>query len=117
MKFYPLTATVAADAALNAEYNAGRSVGNVQLGDAHLFFKVKRKTYYIAYSEITRVFRRVQLVQTKMCCGKGNLELENLVICGEAGELAQVQLPGARAGKILLEEIPQKAPHVQIGKP
>ena len=117
MKFYPLTATVAADAALNAEYNAGRAVGNVQLGNEYLFFKVKRKTYYIAYSEITRVFRRVQLVQTKMCCGKGNLELENLVICGEAGELAQVQLPGARAGKILLEEIPKKAPHVQIGKP
>ena len=117
MKFNPLTATVAADAALNAEYNAGRAIGNVQLGAQYLFFKVKRKIYYIPYGEITRVFRRVQLVQTKMCCGKGNLELENLVICGEAGELAQVQLPGARAGKILLEEIPKKAPHVQIGKP
>ena len=117
MKFNPLTATVAADAALNAEYNAGRAIGNVQLGNRYLFFKVKRKVYYIPYTDITRVFRRVQLVQTKMCCGKGNLELENLVICGEAGELAQVQLPGARAGKILLEEIPKKAPHVQIGKP
>ena len=116
MKFYPVT-TAAPDAALKADYDVGRSVGNVQLGNAYLFFKEKRKLYYIAYAEMTRVFRRVMLVQTKMCCGKGNLEIENIVICGEAGELAQIQLPGARAGVILLEEVAKKAPHAQIGKP
>ena len=65
---------------------------------------------------MTRVFRRVMLVQTKMCCGKGNLEVENLVICTEKGEIAQVQLPGTRAGVILLEEVAKRAPHVLIGK-
>jgi hypothetical protein len=116
MKFYPVT-TAAPDAALKADYDAGRSIGNVQLGNTYLFFKEKRKLYYIAYSEMTRVFRRVMLVQTKMCCGKGNLEVENLVVCNEAGEVAQIQLPGARAGVILLEEVAKRAPHVQIGKP
>lgn len=116
MKFYPLGKT-APDGALQTDHAAGRAIGNVQLGGTYLFFKEKRKVYYIPYGEITRVFRRVMLVQTKMCCGKGDLEVENLVICGEAGELAQVQLPGARAGKILLEEVAQRAPHVAIGKP
>ena len=117
MKFYPLTATAANEAALKTEYDAGRAIGNVRLGTDTLFFKEKRKTYYVAYGEITRCFRRVLLVQTKMCCGKGNLEVENLVICGENGELAQIQLPGERAGKILLEELSRLAPHVQIGRP
>lgn len=116
MKFYPLTAA-APDVALKTDYDAGRAIGNVQLGNTYLFFKVKRKLYYIAYADVTRVFRRVQLVQTKMCCGKGNLEVENLVICTEAGEAAQIQLPGARAGVILLEEVAKRAPHVLIGKP
>ena len=116
MKFYPVT-TAAPDAALKSDYDAGRSVGNVQLGNAYLFFKEKRKLYYIAYAEMTRVFRRVMLVQTKMCCGKGNLEVEYLVVCTEAGEVAQIQLAGARAGVILLEELPKRAPHVQVGKP
>lgn len=115
MKFYPLTAA-ADDAVLKSDHSAGRAIGNVQLGAKYLFFKEKRKVYYIPYGDLTRVFRRVMMVQTKMCCGKGNLEIENLVICGEAGELAQVQLPGARAGVILLEEIAKRAPHVLIGK-
>lgn len=115
MKFYPLT-TAAEEAVLKNEHSAGRAIGNVQLGDSYLFFKEKRKVYYIPYVDVTRVFRRVMMVQTKMCCGKGNLEVENLVICGQAGELAQVQLPGARAGVILLEEVAKRAPHVQIGK-
>ena len=117
MKFYPLIAAEINAAELLAEYNAGRAIGNVQLGQQTLFFKEKRKIHYIPYADITRAFRRVMLVQTKMCCGKGNLEVENLVICGEAGELAQIQLPGARAGVILLEELAKRAPHIQIGRP
>ena len=116
MKFYPLTAA-APDVDLKTDYDGGRAIGNVQLGNTYLFFKDKRKLYYIPYADVTRVFRRVQLVQTKMCCGKGNLEVENLVICTEAGEIAQIQLPGARAGVILLEEVAKRAPHVQVGKP
>ncbi len=116
MKYYPLTQSVS-DGVLSAEYAAGRGIGAVTLGDTCLFFKEKRKIYYIPYKDITRAFRRVQLVQTKMCCGKGNLEVENLVICGaEEREIAQIQLPGARAGKIMLEELAARAAHMQIGK-
>jgi len=117
MKFYPIATSNTNDAAMQAEYAAARVIGNVRLGTEMLYFKNKRKVYYVPYTDITRCFRRVQLVQTKMCCGKGNLEVENLVICGEGGELAQIQMPGERAGKIVLEEIGKLAPHVQIGRP
>lgn len=116
MKFYSVTSEHNNAAALQAEYASGRVIGNVNLGAEFLFFKEKRKVYYIPYADMTRCFRRVLLVQTKMCCGKGNLEVENLVVCSEKGEVAQIQLPGERAGKILLEEIVKMAPHVQIGR-
>ncbi len=115
MKYYPMTVT-AENVVLEGDYAGARAIGNVKLGAAYFFFKEKRKVYYIPYSDITQCFRRVHLVQTKMCCGKGNLGVENIVICKDGAELAQIQLPGERAGKILLEEIAQRAPHVQIGK-
>lgn len=117
MKFYPVTNEETNVSVLTAEHQSGREIGSIRLGSQYLFFKEKRKVYYIPYADITRVFRRVVLVQARMCCGKGNLEVENLVICGEKGELAQIQVPGARAGIILLEELSKLAPHAEIGKP
>jgi len=118
MKFYPLNAVEADAAVLAADHRSGREIGSVTLGAQYLFFKEKRKTFYIPYAEISRAFRRVQLVRMKMCCGKGDLQVENLVICGADGrELAQMQLPGTRAGVIMLEELAYRAPHMEIGKP
>jgi len=121
MKYYPLTTEVP-DTVLAAEYKAGREIGGVTLGDSCMFFKVKRKVSYVPYSDISRAFRRVQLVGMRMCCGKGDLEVENIVVCGLDGdgmekELAQVQLPGARAGLARLEELENRVPGIEIGKP
>ena len=117
MKFNPLVSAVN-DTILAGEYKQGRKIGNVTLGETCLFFKAKLKVNYIPYTDIKRAFRRVQLIQTKMCCGKGNLEIENIVLCGsDDAELLQFQLPGSRAGVIMLEELAGRGPHIQIGKP
>lgn len=117
MKYFPMTETISEDI-LDSEYKAGREIGVATLGDTCLFLKVKRKVHYIPYANLHRAFRRVELVQAKMCCGKGNFQVENLVICGpDDVELAQVKLPGTRAGIIMLEELEKRVPHIQIGKP
>jgi hypothetical protein len=115
MKFYPLASELAPEVVM-AGYKEGREIGKARLGAKCLYFRDKLRVYYIPYEDVTRVFRRVLLIPAKMCCGKGNLEVENLVVCSEKGEVAQIQLPGERAGKILLEEIVKIAPHVQIGR-
>lgn len=121
MKYYPLTETMP-DVVLAAEYKEGREIGPVTLGETCLFFKVKRKVNYIPYTGITRAFRRVQLVAMKMCCGNGDLEIENIVLCsrtdgGDETELAQIQLPGARAGLAMIEELEKRVPGIKIGRP
>ena len=116
MKFYPVTRELA-EAALSADYKGGREIGKARLGDKCLYFREKLKVYYIPYEDMTRVFRRVLLIPATMCCGKGDFEVENIVICTAEGEKAQIQLPGERAGKILLEELSKRAPHAEVGKP
>lgn len=115
MKFAPLLPGQAAEP--KEEYAAAREIGPVRLGSEHLFFRDKRKIYFIPYGQLERCFRRVLLIPARMCCGRGDLAVEHLVLCAGGQELAQIRLPGERAGKILLEEIAQRAPGVLIGKP
>ena len=116
MKLYPLASELAPEVAA-AGYKEGREIGKIRLGAKALYFRDKLKVYYIPYEDMTRVFRRVLLIPAKMCCGKGDFEVENIVICTEKGEVAQIQLPGERAGKIALEELAKRATNAEVGKP
>ena len=116
MKFHAVASELAPEVAV-AGYKEGREIGKARLGAKALYFREKLTVYYIPYEDMTRVFRRVLLIPAKMCCGRGDFEVENIVICTEKGEVAQIQLPGERAGKIMLEELAKRAPHAEVGKP
>ena len=117
MRFIPLTTVTGDSDRLASEYKTAREIGVLRLGELRLYFRNKRKVYYIPYKDIRRCFRRVIVIPATMCCGKGALEMEHLVICGEEGELAQVQLPGTRAAKLLMEELERLVPEAEFGRP
>ena len=117
MTLYPLVSEAEDRNGLASEFRTAREIGRVRLGELHLFLRAGLKTYYIPYRDVRRCFRRVQLIAAKMCCGRGNLEVENLVVCGDEGELIQVQLPGSRAAKILMAELKERIPEAEFGKP
>ena len=104
-------------ASLEQEYAKAHAIGNLRIGDSVLFFRVRTKMYYIPYSEVTRCFRRVRLVSASICCGRGDLPVESMVICDETGELADIQMPGEKAGKAALEELKQRIPHAVFTAP
>lgn len=115
MKFYSLEQGQNAEKQdMEQDYKEGREIGIIRLGKEHLYFRRLRKVYYIPYADIRRCFRRVMLVPARLCCGRGNLEVENLVICTDKGEAAQIQLPGAKAGKVLLEELKKRLPDAEF---
>lgn len=116
MKFYPLTDVTKEPEGLREEYKAGREIGKIHLGETHFFFRSMGKVFYIPYTEIRRYFRRVMMVPAKLCCGKGEFQMEHLVICGDAGELAQIELPGTQAAKALMESMEKLAPDAVSGK-
>ena len=115
MKFESLTSPAADVSALQEEYKQAREIGKLRLGQRHLYVRSGLKSYYLPYSDISRYFRRVMQVPAKMCCGKGNFEIENLVICGEKGELAQIQLPGQKAARIVMDCLAEFAPNAAVG--
>ena len=91
MKFYSLEQTQAVEKQkMNQDYKESREIGIIRLGKEHLYFRRMRKIYYVPYADIRRCFRRVMLVPARLCCGRGNLEVENLVICTDKGEAAQI---------------------------
>ena len=116
MKFYPLTSTEENAEDLQVEYKTAQEIGKLRLGTKHFYFRSARKIFYIPYNEIYRYFRRVMLVPAKLCCGKGDFAIEHLVICDTDHELAQIQLPGSHAAKVLMERLSSLAPDAVVGK-
>ncbi len=117
MKLIPVTNIASDEKALEAEFKKARQVGVVRLGDKHFFFKSKLKQYYIPYEDIKRCYRRVLGVPTKMCCGKGEVLVENLVIGEGDKEYAVIQLPGTRAAKVLFEDLKGILPNADFTSP
>ena len=129
MRFIPLpyesADSPAAVRELSAEYRAGHRVGVISLGDRHFFFRKLFTVYFIPYDAISRYFRRVLTVPARIgCCAGGELQIEHLVLCALNGaetsierELAQIQLPGGRAAKIVMDEMKRLAPDAASGKP
>lgn len=117
MRFYPLKNSEDNTEILQAEYKSAQEIGKLRLGAERLYFRSARKIYYILYTDIYRYFRRVMLVPAKLCCGKGDFAVEHLIICDVDKELAQIQLPGSHAAKVLMERMNLLAPNAIVGKP
>jgi hypothetical protein len=118
MNFISLEDGLTVTDSIKTEYKTAREIGKVRIGEQNLYFRVGRKVFFIPFADIRRCFRRVMEVPVKMCCVGGDLEIQNIVICGrEDTELIQAQLPGEKAAKILVDEIKKKAPHALFVKP
>ena len=117
MKIYSIKSEPSKDSALLEDYQSAREIGAVRIGKDSLFFRVRLRVYYIPYRDIRRCFRRVFVLPANVCCGKGDLEVENLVVWGDAGELAQIQLPGTRAAKEVIRTLKERIPEADFTSP
>ena len=117
MKFIPLLKGSAADESLlSQEYAQAEEFAAAKLGATCFFFKAGRKIYYLPLSEITRCFRRVELVNARMgCCNQG-LPMESIVVCGaEEQELAQIRFGSERMSKAVLSALEKVCPQAKFG--
>ena len=118
MKFIPLLkgSDAADESSLSQEYAQAEEFAPAKLGATCFFFKAGRKIYYLPLSEITRCFRRVELVNARMgCCNQG-LPMESIVVCGaEEQELAQIRFGSERMSKALLSALEKVCPQAKFG--
>ena len=115
MKWIPLQ-TALDSAAVEQAYARAEDFAPAKIGAELFFFKVGRKVYYLPLAEITRCFRRVELVNARMgCCNQG-LPMESVVICGEEDrELAQIRFGSERMSKALLAALEKVCPQAKFG--
>ena len=118
MAIQALATTIFTDEQLAAEKKSvSREIGVISFADNCLFFKAGLKKFYVAYDDIKRCFRRVMDVNTKMCCGRGNLRVESIVLCDDEKELAVIQTPGERAAKEIMKEMEGRAKNAILSAP
>lgn len=117
MRFYPLAGGDAPEAGLKEEYEGARDIGGIRFGAERLYVRQGLRIGHIPYADIRRCYRRVQMVPMRMCCGRGDVAFENLVVEGSQGELAEVRLPDGRAAKAVMEELGKKLPEEHLGCP
>ncbi|MCR5507380.1 MAG: hypothetical protein K6F34_01700 [Lachnospiraceae bacterium] len=98
-------------------YKNGHSYGVAVIGGKHLFVRKGLKIYCISYDDAERIFRRVRRVQAMMCCDNGELEIEYLVVMAGGRELIEVQLPGTKAARMLMEELKGAVTGVEFAAP
>ena len=126
MKFYPIkssdhgtadsgTGDIKVKWDLPAQYASARIIGSVRIADDVLFARSGLRTYYSPYTEIRNCFRRVIGVPMKMCCGKGEMAVEKLVISDGTAELAEIPLPGTRAALEVMKILEEKMPDCEFG--
>ena len=102
---------------LAREYKESHSYGVTVIGNEHLFVKKGFSVYFIAYADADRIFRRVRRVQAMMCCDNGELEIEYLVIMKDGKELMEVQLPGQKAARMMIDELKNMVSGVEFAAP
>ena len=126
MKFHPAGAPLEDSALIKREYETARQIGTVRTGETLLFFRAGLKTYYIPYDAVRQCFRRVYQVPVKMCCGRGEIEYEHLVLCaaptGEDSpevpvEIADIPLPGTKAAQELIRLLKERMPEADFRSP
>lgn len=101
---------------LAREYDDAVDFTPARIGEERLFFRSGRRVYYIALGDVSRCFRRVELVNARMgCCNQG-LPMESVVVCGEGEkELAQIRLASERMGVALLDALKTACPGAKFG--
>lgn len=82
MRVYPkeYLYTGGKDAALDAAFATALPCGKVKLCRDTLFFKVGFKWYAVPFSQVRRVFRRVDMVYGKLCAGGRTYDVQMLVL-------------------------------------
>ena len=107
------------DAALDAEFASAVRYENVKLGTSHLFWKPMFRWHVIPISQASRIFRRIQDVHGRLCCGGRNFRIEWLVMVLDNGKELEIHIGDdvESKAKALLEALQADHPTIAYRKP
>lgn len=107
------------DPQLDADFSAASLYGKVKPGTASLFWRFGLRWYTIPLERVERIFRRVEPVYGKLCCGGQSFIIEWLVLCLKDGTEVAVHIGDdvKKEAEALLQALKETHPQLQYGKP
>lgn len=114
----PYIYTRGKDAALDAEFVETAAYAKVKLGKSVLFWKAGLRWCGISFANVRRIFRRVEPVYGKLCCGRQSYIIERLVLILSDGSELEIYLGDdvKRQAEELYDAIRESHPELQFGK-
>ena len=107
------------DPALDQDFAAGKDYGWVRPGQTAVFWKNGLRWYAVPLTQVQRIFRRVEPVYGKLCCGGRSFIMEYLVIIRKDGSELELYIGDDMEKKAaaLLNFLKQSHPELAFGKP
>lgn len=111
--------TKGSDPVLDADFSAAPAYSKVKPGHTALFWKSGLRWYIIPYTQIQRIYRRVEPVYGKLCCGGRSFLIEWLVLVLSDGSELVIHIGDdvQRYAQELLEKCQILHPELLYGKP
>lgn len=106
------------DPKLDGELSAAPAFSKVRVGDTHLFWKFGLRWYTIPFADLQRIYRRVESVFGKLCCGGKSFFIEWLVLVLHDGNELVLHIGDdvQKDAENLLLHLQDVHPEIQYGK-
>ena len=121
MRIYPREYMYAAgkDARRDADFDAAPETGKVRQGKTALFFKTGFKWYAVPFEKVERIFRRVDMVYGKLCCGGRTYDVQLLALVLADGRELEIHIGDdmSTQAEALYSAIQAAQPQLLYGKP
>ena len=110
--------TKGVDAVLDADFDTAKDYAKVRPGRQAIFWKNGLRRYSIPVEEVQRVYRQLEPVIRRMCCGGKSYYIERLVMILKNGEELVIHIGDdvPKDAEALYEALKQLHPNLQYGK-
>ena len=121
--YKPYRYTKGENPALDADFASATAYEKVHLGETALFWKSGLRWYWFPLERARRIFRRLEPVQGRLCCGGQSFIIEWLVVVQDNGEELVIHIGDTVIGdqvrkqaEALLDSLKHAHPQIQYGK-
>lgn len=117
-KYKPYIYTKEQDPALDADFAGAAVYSKVKTGQDSIFWKSGFRWYRIPYTDVKQIFRRVEVVHGKLCCGGHTFVIEWLVLVLKDDTEVVVHIGDdvKKKAEALLEALKDAHPEIKYGK-
>lgn len=107
------------DPQLDAQFLTAPVYGKVKPGAAALFWRFGLRWYVIPLDNVQRIFRRIEPVYGKLCCGGKSFLIEWLVLILSDGSELVIHIGDdvKKEAEALLQALKEAHPQIPYGKP